>query len=288
MKIKPLASDSQGTRSMATYVETRDTRIIIDPGVALGPKRYGLPPHPLEWEKMEEDWEEIKKHTRKSGIAVITHYHYDHHSPDNADILSGKRVYVKHPKRKINLSQKRRAGYYLSQLEGIAEVEYCDSESFTRGNTEVNFSQPVYHGTSPKLGYVVEVCIGEGKEKFLYSSDVEGPSVEGQVEFILQSSPTTLYIDGPMSYMLGFRYSLKSLEASVENLVKIVGATDVETLILDHHLARDLKWREQMKEVERTCRANGCEFLSAALYSGGEELMLEARRKKLYEKLPLE
>ena len=46
MKIKPVASDSMGTRSMATYVETKDVKIFIDPGVALGPSRYGLPPHP--------------------------------------------------------------------------------------------------------------------------------------------------------------------------------------------------------------------------------------------------
>ena len=48
MKITPLAADSMGTRSMATFVETGDCRILIDPGAELGPMRYGLAPHPLE------------------------------------------------------------------------------------------------------------------------------------------------------------------------------------------------------------------------------------------------
>ena len=52
MKIIPIASDSLGVRSMATYVETKDCKILIDPSAALGPKRYGLPPHNKELEAL--------------------------------------------------------------------------------------------------------------------------------------------------------------------------------------------------------------------------------------------
>ena len=48
MKVLPIASDSLGVRSMATYVETKDCKILIDPSAALGPKRYGLPPSEQE------------------------------------------------------------------------------------------------------------------------------------------------------------------------------------------------------------------------------------------------
>jgi predicted metallo-beta-lactamase superfamily hydrolase len=44
-RIVPLAFDSFGVRSMSTFVETDDLRILIDPGVALAPIRYGLEPH---------------------------------------------------------------------------------------------------------------------------------------------------------------------------------------------------------------------------------------------------
>lgn len=91
-----------------------------------------------------------------------------------------------------------------------------------------------------------------------------------------------------MTYMLGFRYSPASLEASIKNLVEIVEETEIKTLILDHHLAREPEWRERLKEVEKACEDHDCEFTSAALYSGKEELMLEARRKKLYQEFPTE
>jgi len=54
MRIVPLSFDSLGARSMATYVETRDVKIFIDPGVSLAPSRYGLPPHEVEINVMAE------------------------------------------------------------------------------------------------------------------------------------------------------------------------------------------------------------------------------------------
>lgn len=42
MNIVPLAFESMGVRSMATFVET-DQRILIDPGTSIAPKRFGFP-----------------------------------------------------------------------------------------------------------------------------------------------------------------------------------------------------------------------------------------------------
>ena len=116
MKIIPIASDSMGTRSMATFVETKDCKILIDPGVALGPRRYGLPPHPLEIEKLEEDWRNIVKYADKAQVMIVTHYHYDHHNPEYPEIYADKVVYLKHPTEKINYSQKKRAKYFLNRF----------------------------------------------------------------------------------------------------------------------------------------------------------------------------
>ena len=44
MKIIPLAAESLGVRSMATYVEAGQTGILIDPGATLSPSRFNLPP----------------------------------------------------------------------------------------------------------------------------------------------------------------------------------------------------------------------------------------------------
>lgn len=39
MKIIPIASDSLGIRSIATYVETKHCKILIDPSAAIGQKK---------------------------------------------------------------------------------------------------------------------------------------------------------------------------------------------------------------------------------------------------------
>ena len=48
MRVMPLAADSLGVRSMATYVEAGALRLLIDPGATLAPRRYGLDPAPAE------------------------------------------------------------------------------------------------------------------------------------------------------------------------------------------------------------------------------------------------
>ena len=46
MRVMPLAADSLGVRSMATYVEAGTLRLLIDPGATLAPRRYGLDRRP--------------------------------------------------------------------------------------------------------------------------------------------------------------------------------------------------------------------------------------------------
>ena len=205
MEIVPIAFDSFGARSMATFVKTKDVNITIDPSVALGPSRYNLPPHPLEYERKRQLWEKIKEFVSKSDVVVITHYHYDHHNPNEVEIFSGIKLLIKHPKEKINRSQRNRANFFLEQLKPInVEVDFCDSKSYEFGNTLLKISNPVFHGANDRLGYVVEVFV-DAKTTFLFSSDVEGPIHEHQLEFMLECDAETVFIDGPMTYMLGYR-----------------------------------------------------------------------------------
>jgi hypothetical protein len=281
MKIIPLAFDSLGTRSMATYVETGDIRVLIDPGVALGPRRYGLPPHPLEFSRLKEHWQRISSYASKCDVLVVTHYHYDHHNPEHAELYKGKKVLLKHPTSQINQSQRRRAAYFLEKLKGLPKsLDFCDSKEFTYGNTVIKFSDPVYHGTNPRLGYVVEISITEGKETFLFTSDVEGPSLDDQVNFITNENPNIIFADGPMTYMLGFRYSRESLRRGLENLRLLLKETKVRVLVLDHHLLRDIKWKEKLPALFE--EAKKARVITAAEYGGARPDLLEARRKELY------
>lgn len=282
MEVYPIAADSIGTRSMATLVKA-DCNVFIDPGVSLGPWRYGLPPHPVELQRMEEHWEVIKKFAGKADVLIVTHYHYDHHDPREPGIYEGKNLLTKHPTENINYSQKRRAKYFLRELEGKPkEIEYSDGREFSFKGTRIKFSEPVFHGTNSRLGYVTEVAITDGDFTFLFTSDVEGPSIGEQVKFILQEDPNIIYLDGPLSYMLGYRYSMKSLRASVKNIIKVLRETKVEKFIVDHHLLRDLEWRKRMSDIFETAEKLDKEILTAAEYLGLENDMLEARRRELY------
>ncbi|MCC6028311.1 MAG: MBL fold metallo-hydrolase [Archaeoglobus sp.] len=283
MEIVPIAFDSMGVRSMATFVKTKDVTITIDPSVSLAPSRYGLPPHKIEIEQMEEKWREIKGFVEKSDVIIITHYHYDHHNPEEVEIFEGKKLLLKHPKDKINRSQIERAEYFLERLRNVkVEIDFCDGKKYEFGNTFVEISKPVFHGANQKLGFVLEVFVSDGKNSFLFSSDVEGPLHADQTEFILQRRPEIVFIDGPMSYMLGYRFSKASLEKAVENLKKISEVS--REIVLDHHLLRDINWRNQISELFVHAEQFSTEIKSAAEFRGVEENLLEARRKELYER----
>jgi hypothetical protein len=282
MEIIPLAFDSLGARSMCTLVKTKDASILIDPSVSLGPSRYGLPPHGLEIKKMDELMDEIRKALIESEIAIITHYHYDHHNPDDAELFKGKTLLLKHPKNQINRSQAGRAAYFLDRLREVElSVDFADGKRYELDNVSISISKPVYHGAGPRLGFVLEVFIDDG-ETFAFSSDVEGPIHREQVEFLIESNAETVFIDGPMTYMLGYRFSAKSFKSSIENLLLLIDKTEVKTLVIDHHLTRDLNYKERMREVIEKGEEFGTKVISAAEFLGKEDLLLEARRKELY------
>ena len=285
MKIIPIAFDSLGVRSMATYVKTKNLKLFIDPGVSLAPIRYGLEPHPIELKRQDEHWKEIVKLAKKSEVLIITHYHYDHHNPwEHLEIYKNKTVLIKHPTEKINLSQKVRAAFFLGQIKDLPkQLEYADGKEFKFGKTRVRLSQPVFHGTNPRLGYVIEVLIDDGKNKFIHTSDVEGPSQKDQTDFILKNKPNLVFLDGPLSYMM-YRFGVKAMKNSVENMIKIVKTCPLDALIVDHHFLRDLKWKERISKVFKVTDEKKIKLETAAEFAGKDIEMLEAHRKELHEK----
>jgi len=287
LNVLPLAFDSLGVRSMATFVETDDCRVLIDPGAHLAPLRYGLPPHTVEEKRLDELWEKIKQYAVQADVLAVTHYHYDHHDPDGPEVYKDKAVYIKHPTENINQSQRARAATFLEAVKGLPKsLEYADGRTFHVGKTRICFSRAVCHGTNPRLGYVTEVSVSHGGEKVVHTSDVEGPSLSDQIGFALKEKPQVLIVDGPMTYMLGFRYSYKSLEISNQNLVKAINKTDLDTLVIDHHFLRDLNYKARIQPVYEAAKARKVKVLTAAEYARKKVQMLEAQRKQLYEEYP--
>ena len=84
MKVIPLAADSLGVRSMATYVECGETRILIDPGASLGASRFNLPPADTEWDALKRANDRISAYATRATVVFVSHYHDDHFRSDPA------------------------------------------------------------------------------------------------------------------------------------------------------------------------------------------------------------
>ncbi len=287
MKIKVLGGESLGCRSLATYVEAGGLRIFIDPGVALAPRRYGLPPHDLEIEVKEEVWNNIVDHASNSDIIIVTHYHYDHHNPwDNLrEVYGDKMIFLKDFKNNINPSQIRRSHFLLHRLEeaGIntSDIHVADGSSHVLDNVKISFSEPFYHGDSPKLGYVIMVLIEYGGERFLFTSDVEGLMYDAPLEYILSIKPNIILMDGPPTYLK--RYDETVINHTFESIKKVCKLPSLKTLILDHHFTRDKNYRDilQSNILSMDC---GVRILNIAEYMGVQPRFLEAYRDILYER----
>jgi len=271
VKFRILAADSLGVRSLATVVDVGGTRIAIDPSAALGPRRYGLPPHEREEEALGLASKIIEDAVRNADIVVFTHYHWDHYDP-NLD-LSGKTIYVKDPKNFINISQRKRAA--LLKYDAIP----ADGKRVNIGPEEIVFSPPLPHGPDgTKLGYVIAVKIGD----LLFSSDVQGPVSSKAAEWIIEQDPKIMIMDGPPTYFLGYRFSVESRDAALQNLERIMEETGIREIILDHHITRDLR-REETFPIYSKADEYGVKIRTAAEHHGHENLFLEAWRKQLWK-----
>jgi predicted metallo-beta-lactamase superfamily hydrolase len=287
MNIIPLAAESLGVRSSATFVETSDVKILIDPGVSLAPRRFGLPPHPLEIKAMNESWRIIKEHASRADILIITHYHFDHFDPTEPMVFRDKVLFIKHPKEYINASQRERARA-LSKNYGTLprRVEFADNNSFAMNNTRIRFSPAVPHGPGADVGWVVGVSISEGERCFLFTSDVQGLCRPEHLAFIHAEDPDTLYLDGPLTYMMGQAYSHQDLRASIHNVCDALTMTRMQTLIMDHHGLRDPNWKKQIAEISASAEKRGKKVITAAGFLGKEDELLEAHRQQLFARHP--
>jgi len=280
MKINPIVSDSLGVRSMATLVETNDCNILIDPSAALGPKRYGLPPHPKEQNQLKSVKNKIHEIAKKCDILTISHYHYDHYDPDET-FYPEKKVFAKDIKQDINKSQQKRGKDFKEKIKDTCELIYSDNTKHKIGNTEIIFSPPFFHGPeNVRLGYVIMTTIKEKEKTLLHASDVQGPITSDAKDYILNQKPDLLIMDGPPTIFLGWKFSMKNLQDASDNLVEIIQKLDCD-IILDHHLLRDIKYKEKFPEPYEI---GGIKLKTFAEYLGKKNNTLESHRKKLWSK----
>jgi len=299
IKVVPLAEESFGIRSMCTYIETSDVKVLLDAGASLAPNRFGYPPHPREYQAIAECRERISKAAEKVEVITISHYHFDHHTPSYTDwfcnwssadvakkIYGGKLVLVKSYRSMVNFSQRRRGWMFQKTGGGYAErLEIADSKTFDFGNTKLKFSDPVFHGSeNSALGWILMIAIECDDEKVLFASDVQGPMYTPTLDIILAEKPQLVIMGGPPTYLAEFRVKEEHIRQGMQNLEKLVKR--VPTTILEHHILRDEKWRKLSQPIFDAASEIGHKVVTAAEFLGKENNLLEFRRKQLFEMEP--
>jgi predicted metallo-beta-lactamase superfamily hydrolase len=300
LQVTPLAAESLGVRSMCTYVETPDVRILLDAGVSLCPRRFGLPPHPKEFQAIVKARERIAEAAAKAEVVTISHYHNDHHTPSFEDwlcnwtsrdvtakqIYQGKTVLIKNPREQINYSQRERAWMFQKTTGKYAyKIEVADGKTFEFGETRLGFHEPVFHGPeNSELGWVLIASITYGGEKFVFAPDVQGPMASTTLRIIIGEAPQLLLIGGPPLYLQGLKVGEGEMRRALENLASV--AEQVPQTILEHHILRDRNWHERATDIFYAAYKTGHTVETAAEYLGEKNRLLEAARKELFDTEP--
>jgi predicted metallo-beta-lactamase superfamily hydrolase len=299
IELVPIAAESVGVRSMCCAIKTPDVSILFDAGASLG-LRHGLAPHPREYLALAEARRRIRDYAKEVEIVTISHYHFDHFTPpfksDNvwtfaskeeaAAIYAGKRVLIKDVREDINPSQRERGWIFQNYIGPLARsVEEADGKAFRFGRTTLKFSPPLGHGqTESELGYVLVATITHGGESVTIAPDVQGPISEGALGYIMRCKSELLFLGGPPTYLAQTKVQEGMLAQSIENMKRLASTTP--TMLIDHHLLRDIDWRDKVREVFAVAERNSNTIKTAAGHLGLGDSLLEASRKVLYEREP--
>jgi len=280
------ASDSTGVRSMANFFTAENgIKIAIDPGAALAPKRYGLPPHQLEIEELEKRLRLIEEGLEDSNVVLITHYHRDHYPFEDflIDSLKGKTVVMKHPEVEINYSQKLRGMMFLRELKKRGVVPIVSNGIEMRfGELKIVMDGLMWHG-EPKtmLGKVASFYIEDGEDRYYFASDSQGPIDPEGAAKICRRRPSLLYISGPPVYLSKEGSSASS--AGLKNLEAMIREKCFNELIVDHHFAREYGYHSRIEALDDIGRKHGVRVYDVPDFTGVERRPLESMRNILYK-----
>ncbi len=281
MEITFIGAESFGVRSMGTLVKTRDRLILIDPGVALAPLRFNLPPHPLELKRAEEIKHQILSLLPEITDIVISHFHGDHApllEPDPSQIslaefkkrLGPARIWLKSTTGNTKLMQHRQE-QFISELGSMVRTADGHNEP------GLAFSPPMLHG-QPGRGTVLMTRISDGETTFVHTSDIQLLD-DTAVDFVISWQPDIVFADGPPIYLKALALEMEA--RALENGIRL--ARHTKTLIIDHHLLRTETGVEWLSRIEK---ATGTRTISAAQWQKKEPLLLETNRCRLYTQCP--
>lgn len=278
MKIEILGTESLGVRGMSCFVSTKNHKILIDPGISLGYIRHKLLPHPLQIAVDEKIQKSIINKWKEATDIVISHFHGDHVPLKDANpyqlnikkvigLNKNVRLWIKNPEY-FSSVEKKRAKDISFIFKDLISVE-------GKKQKEISFSKAVPHGEIYSKETVMMTKIQDDKI-FVHASDIQLLNKES-ISQILLWKPDIVFAAGPPLYLELPRNQIKK---AWHNAIKL--ARNVDVLILDHHLMRScegLKWLKILSKIGNVIC--GADFMNKP------KMLLEAKRKKLYEDMPI-
>jgi len=284
VKIIPIGADSMGVRSMATFVETSgNVKIIIDPGVALAPERFDLAPHPVEKWMFNQVVERIKLYIRIADIVIITNYNPEHFYDISYTMYHKKHLLLKNPNTNIPAVQRNRAfGFIKYAKNKLCRLSVADNASININGVTCKFSPPFFTGKEKKDTCIM-VEIEDEINSLLFSSCVNGFEDPGIYNYLKNTSPDILYLDGPDVSTIKTVDEESAVNEKFRRISSVLEKLPVTELILDHHIKRSVEWEKYITDIEAVAVTKNIKITSASQLRGEEETLLEARRNVLYE-----
>ncbi len=277
MEIEILGAESLGVRGLCCFIKTKNKKILIDPGIALGYIRHGLLPHPFQVAVDERIQKRILDRWKEATDIIISHFHGDHIPLKNANPfqLSLKKVEIK-----------RDASFWCKSSDFLSPTmleRYKDlSKVFKLKNAEgrnyklLSFSRPVPHGeANNNSDTVIMTRIKEENLTFVHASDIQLLNNEA-IDKILSWSPDIVLTGGPPLYLS--EISKNQIKKAWHNAKRL--SCKVDILILDHHLMRNF---EGLKWLKRLSLETGKKVICAADFMKKPRMLLEAKREQLYK-----
>jgi len=204
MKIEIIGCESLGVRGMCCFVETKNRKILIDPGTALGYSRYGLLPHPCQVAEDESVQKKIIKRWSEATDVVISHFHGDHvplleANPYQLDL---KKIIGLNPdiriwtKNFIHMlpNEKKRA----ESISDILNKELIEAEE--KEEKDIAFSGQVPHGESKNNSVTVMMTKIAEDNILVHAPDIQLFDTE-TVFKIIKWKPDIVFAGGPPVYL---------------------------------------------------------------------------------------
>jgi len=284
VQIEVIGAESLGVRGLCCVVKTRDRKIVIDPGVALGFRRHGLMPHPVQVLASERTKRLIANALQDATDIVISHYHGDHIPLVDANpyqlsveqvvgLCQSPRFWAKGVQ-DLSDNQARRARALAASLGRVLPTVEGTK------NGPLTFSSPVPHGDpSGRGGNVMMTRIEEEGQVFVHASDIQMLN-DPSIEQIISWQPNIVLASGPPVYLPSV--TQQEQEAALRRALYL--AKKVDTLILDHHLMRSRRGEQWLDHVSSLLDNR---VVCAADFMGLRRNLLEAERRLWYKRLPV-